>query len=555
MAGELEKKGEGIASAKMFNRSWKSGRGVFIRGILEQQWNFRVELKDELPDAKLYLHTNLFNAEGRMQDIELRRISAHFFSLDSKIEKAGMAAIRLWIDKGDGVRLWDSAGYASVLVDPPGTKSVRMYSFIPNVSGTFNDWLPRLREIREAGFDTIHFLPITALDKSESPYSAYDLFDVDESYMNPDDERPGMEQFRDIVEEAKKLGLRLCLDLVLNHIGINSKLVNRRPAWIEADPNEEDGMRRAGCWHHQDWISWRDLALLNHENPDSEQRIELWNYMKEYALFWGRIADETGGMLRLDNLHSTHPGMMTHVANEIRRELPNLILLGEFFEAEHKIRERVPQYGLNLLLANNWEYPFVPAFRDYLTWIHSVPELRHFQPIATHDTRTPAELFGTAASVIPRYLAAALMGTGQTGIVQGNEFGIDKKIEFIGRNGEWNPDTGHDFRENLKKINDILANEPAFHRAGNLRFVDGGNDAILAAYRKGESGENSWLVFANFDIYNKRRLTVPLDGIGPDFGVFCAVDEIRGERVECSEQKLSVILDPCGINAMRLVSS
>lgn len=71
---------------------------------------------------------------------------------------------------------------AWVLVDPPQVDHMRLYTLIPSVSGSIADWAADLKRIRDMGFNTVHLLPLTVLDTSQSPYSARELFDIDPMY-------------------------------------------------------------------------------------------------------------------------------------------------------------------------------------------------------------------------------------------------------------------------------------------------------------------------------------------------------------------------------------
>jgi len=63
-------------------------------------------------------------------------------------------------------------------------------------------------------------------------------------------------------------------------------------------------------------------------------------------------------------------------------------------------------------------------------------------PVTSHDSGTPAQEFGSVYSTIPRYVAAALLGTGATGVIQGVEFGNQEKINFMGRKPKMEIHTG-----------------------------------------------------------------------------------------------------------------
>ncbi|WP_191321960.1 hypothetical protein [Algoriphagus aquimarinus] len=82
------------------------------------------------------------------------------------------------------------------------------------------------------------------------------------------------------------MNIRLCFDLVMNHVGVNSKMAQRAPDWIVEDVNQPNGLQRAKYWEGKGWSFWNDLVLINYVHPSEEIRSEMWNYMTDYVLFW-----------------------------------------------------------------------------------------------------------------------------------------------------------------------------------------------------------------------------------------------------------------------------
>jgi glycosidase len=118
---------------------------------------------------------------------------------------------------------------AWVLVDPPQGDGLRLYTQIHPVSGTVADWKGDLKRIREMNFNAVHILPVTTLNTSQSPYAATDLFDIDPSYLMEKSQQKGISQLEEFIEEARTLNIRLCFDLVLNHVGVHSTMACLAP--------------------------------------------------------------------------------------------------------------------------------------------------------------------------------------------------------------------------------------------------------------------------------------------------------------------------------------
>ncbi len=413
----------------------------------------------------------------------------------------------------------DNVEDAWILVDPPQVDGLRMYTLIPNVSGTITDWTTDLGRIRAMGFNAVHLLPLTTLDTSESPYSAKDLFSVDPRYVDSTSPLNGISQLEEFVEAAKALGIRLCFDLVLNHVGVHSNIAKQAPDWIISDANSPDGFQRARYLADHGWCFWDDLVLINYNHPSEAIRQEIWDYMTSYTLFWARFADITGGFVRFDNLHSSNPDFILSLTNTLHSEFPEVGILAEYFADENTMIKTSKDWHLNLNLATPWDYKFVPKLREYLKNLHRLSNhLRYFMPVTSHDSGSPAQEFCSADATIPRYVAAALMGTGATGIVQGVEFGVEKKIQFIGKSNKMKFPSEARFGKFLLQINSILAEYPVFRQGGNCHFVDFGHHAIIAAYRHETGNDTSgYLVVCNFDILSSQNILLDLSvylGIG-----------------------------------------
>jgi hypothetical protein len=284
--------------------------------------------------------------------------------------------------------LRDTIPDAAVLVDPPAVDALRVYTLIPSVSGTLADWKVDLKRIRAMGFNAVHLLPVTTLDISESPYAARDLFSVDPSYLDSDCSDDGLSELEGFIEEAKSLDIKLIFDLVLNHVGVHSRMATRAPDWIMSDENQPDGLKRAGYWADQVWRTWNDLVLINYEHPSEIVRREIRLYMAEYALFWAKYASDAGGLVRFDNLHSSDPEFIQSLADTVHQQYPEVAFIAEYFTDDNTLLNTVPEWGLNLLLATPWNYKFAPQLRDYLKCAHRVSgHVRYYMPSKSSGRR------------------------------------------------------------------------------------------------------------------------------------------------------------------------
>jgi hypothetical protein len=541
------------------SRSYPTGRESFLRACQGNVLELTISTADPLPThVRVSLMTTLGSSGGKSwSQVFFERRDERTLVCRLTPLHPGLHSFRAEFSLDNGIT-WrrDNVPDAWVLIDPPQVDALRVYTLIPTVSGTLADWTTDLKHISRMGFNAVHLLPITAMDVSESPYSAHDLFDIDRSYLSPD-AGDNLAQLDAFVTEAKKLGIRLIFDLVLNHVGTQSRMAAIAPDWISPDQNQPDGLMRARYWSGHAWINWNDLVLINYEHTSEAIRAEIRDYMIEYALFWASYADATGGLVRFDNLHSSDPVFVLALTAALHREYPGVGILAEYFTNESTLLRTGPQWGLNLHLATPWDCKFVPQLREYLTYIHRVSQhIRYFMPVTSHDSGSPAQEFGSVESTLPRYVAAALLGTGATGIPQGVEYGEKEKINFIGRRPRMNNPAQAIFADFIRRVNSILAEYPTFRRGDNCWFVDNGHDAIIAAFRRdSEPNTQGFLVLCNFDISKSQRITIELGPILKNEGPFVCTELLTGVEQAFPHPRLEIVLPACGAQVLKFKDS
>ena len=493
---------------------------------------FEAVLKGPAKQLEPLLHTNL--PDGVWKYIPFQP-DKKGFSLEIELKSGGLFSYRAAAANDEEILL-SPENYRRVLIDPEQMDGLAMYTLIPKASGKTADWIKMLPEIAEMGFNVIHLLPVSAMGRSESPYSSSDLFSLDKAWGEDIDD------FRAFANEAAERGIRLCLDIVLNHIGIDNPICRQRAEWIAGDGTWSDGMRRAGCWHAGEWLCWEDLVLLNYKHPDARIRKELYEYMRDYVFFWIDAAGGCEPMIRLDNLHSSDREYISWLIPELRSRYPDLLILSEYFDSLKKQNMIVEKWGINLLTANSWEYPFAPMLQEYLESLHNMSGDASFMiGPSSHDTGSIPEMFGTADSSLPRYLCCALMGTGQTGIVQGLESGVERKTDFIGREHVKIQRGDRDFSGIISEINRLMRSESCFRIKGNAEFLDTGSDSLIVCRR--QSGDSEFIIAANMDTAGTHDLYLdPM--MQHDFVV-----SVKAERESAESSR--VMFGPCGVCVLR----
>jgi len=139
------------------------------------------------------------------------------------------------------------------------------------------------------------------------------------------------------------------------------------------------------------------------------------------------------------------------------------------------------------------------------------------------------------------------------GMVQGMEHGVREKINFIGRKRAISFPTPNRYNTVIRKVNRLLQNHALFHEGGNIRFVDQGHGALMAAVREGrKTPEEKFLLVSNLDTGHPHKIKLELSGIRQKNRNCLLHEMIKDETFEMESDLLEMEVEPCGIRAYRI---
>jgi glycosidase len=209
----------------------------------------------------------------------------------------------------------------------------------------------------DLGVDAIWMLPIT-----ESPsYHGYDTL----NYERVERDYGTEEDFDRLLEEAHRRGIKVIMDLVLNHSSVwhpwfvqASQSVDDTYhdwyVWREEDPGWTQPWSSSGTWHlsqrlglHYYGLFWGGMPDLNFENPDV--RAEMIGVAKRwldrgvdgFRLDASRYMIEGGVEVDAADSDATHD-WWEEFAREVRRAHPDTFLVGENWTTVENV---APYYG------------------------------------------------------------------------------------------------------------------------------------------------------------------------------------------------------------------
>ena len=141
--------------------------------------------------------------------------------------------------------------------------------------GSFRAIIPDLDRIKALGTDIIWFMPIHPIGvkgKKGSlgcPYANRDYRTVNPQYGTEAD-------FRRLVDEIHKRGMKCIIDVVYNHTSPDAVLLEEHPDFYWRDENGNTGNKIG---------DWADVIDLDYSN------IGLWDYQIETLRGWARVVD------------------------------------------------------------------------------------------------------------------------------------------------------------------------------------------------------------------------------------------------------------------------
>jgi alpha-amylase len=254
--------------------------------------------------------------------------------------------------------------------------------------GDFNGLTSRLDYLKDLGVGGIWLMPIMP-----SPtYHKYDVVDykaVDEEYGNQED-------FQRLVEEAHKRGIRILVDLIVNHTGSD------HPWFKSAIDSKDSPYRDYYVWANKDSI--REQISKKTTSLDSDN-ITQWHPVNGdtlaehyYGFFWGGMPD-----LNLDNPKVKH----------------EFVEIGKYWLNEMKVD------GFRLDAAKHI-FPTDRAVDNHTFWKWFRDEMQKIKP----DVYLVGEVWSKAENVAPylKGLPALFnfdMGYAITGVVSAGKDTID----------------------------------------------------------------------------------------------------------------------------------
>jgi len=555
--------------------------------------------------AEIWTNADRTDAPTAFRALPMRRsgerAGAALFRLELPVSRIGnfRATGRISADRGATWRWAGDSGLPDLKFRPRDPAlddlAIELVS-VPHVnrragrSGTFADLLEpgspldgsgySLHWLADQGSNAIWLLPVFEVseqarvadsDATASPYAVRDFFAVNPALARAARGLTGAAaqdaartEFGELIATAHRLGMRVLLDVALNHVGVGHRFADlfvsvddrgreqrvvrrgdfsqlgftatgsgtleQQAPWLYGSHADFPlGARGAAAIAPGGWFEWTDARQLNHgrrrtgfrdfvEAPTSDQHAALQGWLGRVLRYWAVDMGVDG--FRIDHLAGLPRRMLEHAFNELQNDVDRhrpgtrAILVGEDYDTAHET-----QHWVDVLQAGWLDEWLDDRTPQRLEQIVDHPWFCHLLGLGSHDQdRLLQRLDGDAVAARCLLGLLQLVG-GPTLEVAGDALAEVERLP-LRRDCqvaalEQISDAGRELASSLGHWRRLRHALPALRGRQRrwLRRSDGTSDPAIVGLVRGapEHGEPDVLVVANLDCRARRRARFALD--------------------------------------------
>lgn len=359
--------------------------------------------------------------------------------------------------------------------DPP---NVMPWNAIPTSTGFWGGDLAGISDhldyLEDLGVNAIYLNPIF-LASSNHRYNTTDYFTIDPKLGDTDD-------FRTLIHNAHKKGLRIILDGVFNHCGrgffaFNDLLENQETSpyrdWFHIYGFPVEAYKKGKPSTYEAWWGFPSLPKFNTNNPCVRK------YILQVARHWIDLGAD-GWRLDVPN-EIDDDAFWSEFRSVVKNANPDAYLLGEIWDGNPRWVGEGHFDGL-------MNYPLKQAILDFMNrhidaagFQNRVEELYRFYPaengyamynlLGSHDTERILTVLHGNFEQLKLIMLMQFAFIGAPAIYYGDEIGLtggkdpECRKSFLWNEGEWN----HEIREWTKSLCKARRDSKALRR-GSMEF-------------------------------------------------------------------------------------
>ncbi len=283
--------------------------------------------------------------------------------------------------------------------------------------GTFKGVQEKLDYIQSLGVNTLWFMPIHPVGKVGKkgslgcPYAVRDYMDVNPEYGTKKD-------FKELVSEIHKRGMKVLIDMVLNHTALDNVLIPKHPNWFYRD-KKGNLTRRAK--------EWTDVVDIKYDEED------VYKYIKSVLMYWLEEFDIDG--YRCDVAGMVPLQLWEEASEDLRKIKKDFFLLAEWYGSPAICRKAFNsdyrgEIYKNMLAAKQGKVSVQSVIENWTSLREKYPA-NHLPLnfIENHDLKRASKIFGKRGFIPWATLIFTLPGIPL--IYNGQEIGATKYLSLF----------------------------------------------------------------------------------------------------------------------------
>ena len=374
----------------------------------------------------------------------------------------------------------------------PALTAPRIYNLFPLLAGPMDRWAEHLPRIAAMRFDWVYLNPFHYPGFSGSLYAIQD-FDRLHPVVAGDDDAPWDARLAAFCDAANAHGIRVMVDLVINHAARDSRLVNEHPEWFRRHPGGE--IASPGALDPSDprgMVTWHDLAAIDYERMEHRAaQLAYWTSLVRRYLACGVSG------FRCDAAYQVPADFWQPLIAAARADESAIVFAAETLGCPPSDSEALAPAGFDLMFnsAKWWDFR-EPWLLDQYDRLRTVAPSVAFPE--SHDTpRLITELGAispeqAAARYAFQYDWTACFSAGVM-MPMGYEYGFPQALDVKdSRPGQWEAQRAHapfDLSEHIAAMNGLKEGQAIFGADVPQRRLNGPDARPVLLHRRGAGDE------------------------------------------------------------------
>ncbi|MBF0334158.1 MAG: DUF3416 domain-containing protein, partial [Alphaproteobacteria bacterium] len=377
----------------------------------------------------------------------------------------------------------------------------RIYNLFPPLVGPVARWREHLPRIAAMGFDWVYLNPFHYPGFSGSLYAVKDF-----DRLNPlFEDQPGQDPaqaLKGFLTAAAGHGIRVMMDLVVNHTAKDALLVERHPEWYLRDAAGE--IRSPGAQDPDDpdkFTEWGDLAEIDWANQANHPAL---------IETFGGIARHHAEMgfdgFRCDAAYKVPAAVWAGIIGMVRQRRPDALFAAETLGCRPEDVVALRDAGFDYLFNSVkwWDFRGDWLFEQYDIYRRIAPSIGFPE---SHDTeRLAAEATGDLAAHYRLRAALAAFFSAGWMIPVGFEYGFARRLDVVETRPEHWEEPRFDLGDFLRDLNQAKADTPALNEEGPQERLTGRSDPVVVLLRRRTDGAPGAVLAINTDAGGSRRV-------------------------------------------------